>query len=60
MPSKPIQGFDLFHQLSRLRYAKTISDSEAEWIFRFMTENLHNYDQVTEVRDSRCRVEEVS
>ncbi|KAI0720675.1 mesa protein [Cerioporus squamosus] len=45
----PIQGFDLAHQLSRLRYAKSISDGEAELIFRSLAECLHSYDQVTEL-----------
>ncbi len=52
----PIQGFDLAHQLSRLRYAKSISDGEAELIFRTLAECLHSYDQVTEVRPSTKRV----
>ena len=54
MATKPIQGFDLLHQLSRLRYAKAIPDGEAELIFRSIAENLHTYDQVTEVRWSLC------
>ena len=52
LATKPIQGFDLAHQLSRLRYAKSISDGEAELIYRTIAENLNTYDQVTEVR---CR-----
>ena len=51
--TNPIQGFDLPHQLSRLRFAKSMSDGEAELIFRTISENLHSYDQVTEV--SPCR-----
>ncbi|KAI0760198.1 spindle pole body interacting protein [Fomes fomentarius] len=47
--TKPIQGFDLGHQLSRLRYAKSISDGEAESIYRVLAENLNTYDQVTEL-----------
>ncbi|KAI0739001.1 mesa protein [Daedaleopsis nitida] len=48
MATNPIKGFDLAHQLSRLRYAKTISDGEAELIYRTLTDNLNTYDQVTE------------
>ncbi|KAI0656871.1 spindle pole body interacting protein [Cubamyces menziesii] len=47
--TNPIQGFDLPHQLSRLRFAKSMSDGEAELIFRTISENLHSYDQVTEL-----------
>ncbi|KAI9067011.1 spindle pole body interacting protein [Trametes sanguinea] len=47
--TNPIQGFDLPHQLSRLRFAKSMSDGEAELIFRTIAENLHTYDQVTEL-----------
>ena len=50
LATKPIQGFDLLHQLARLRYAKSISDREAEAIFRALAENLYTYDHVTEVR----------
>ena len=55
LATKPIQGFDLSHQLARLRYAKSITDREAEAIFRAITENLHTYDQVTEVRLTASR-----
>lgn len=49
MATNPIQGFDLPHQLSRLRFAKNMPDGEAELIFRTIAECLHSYDQVTEV-----------
>ncbi|TBU25631.1 mesa protein [Dichomitus squalens] len=49
LATKPIQGFDLLHQLARLRYAKVISDAEAELIFRSIAENLRTYEQVTEL-----------
>ncbi|KAI1786728.1 mesa protein [Ganoderma leucocontextum] len=49
LATKPIQGFDLAHQLSRLRYAKMISDGEAELIFRSISEGVHTYEQVTEL-----------
>ncbi|KAH9855323.1 spindle pole body interacting protein [Lenzites betulinus] len=49
LATDPIQGFDLAHQLSRLRFAKNMSNSEAELIFRTIVENLQNYEQVTEL-----------
>ncbi|KAH9941624.1 mesa protein [Epithele typhae] len=49
MSIKPIAAFDLSHQLARLRYARSISDREAEAIFRSLSENLNSYDQVTEL-----------
>ncbi|KAI0642652.1 spindle pole body interacting protein [Trametes meyenii] len=49
LTTNPIQGFDLPHQLSRLRFAKSMSDGEAELIFRAISENLQTYDQVTEL-----------
>ncbi|KAK7676155.1 hypothetical protein QCA50_020866 [Cerrena zonata] len=45
----PMQGFDVPHQLWRLRHAKRISDGEAELIMRNIAENLQTYDQVTEL-----------
>lgn len=44
-----IQGFDIAHQLWRLRYAKKMSDGEAELIMRTIATNLQTYDQVTQV-----------
>lgn len=46
----PIQGIDVAHQLWKLRHAKHMSDSEMELIMRTLAENIHSYDQVTEVR----------
>lgn len=44
-----IQGFDLLHQLSRLRLVKNLSDTEAELIVRTISENVRSYEQVIEV-----------
>jgi hypothetical protein len=44
-----VKGFDVLHQLFRLRYAKTISDDEVEFIMRTIAENVQTYDQVIEV-----------
>jgi hypothetical protein len=44
-----IQGFDLAHQLSRLRLARNLADSEAELIVRTIAENVRSYEQAVEV-----------
>ena len=54
-----MQGFDVPHQIWRLRHAKRISDGEAELIMRNIAENVQTYEGVTEVMDapllsSRC------
>ncbi|CCM03276.1 uncharacterized protein FIBRA_05404 [Fibroporia radiculosa] len=45
----PMQGFDVVHQLWRLRHTKKISDGEAELIMRSLAENVQDYDQVTQL-----------
>ncbi|KAG1753638.1 docking domain of Afi1 for Arf3 in vesicle trafficking-domain-containing protein [Suillus paluster] len=44
-----IQGFDLSHQLSRLRLMKNLPDVEVELIVRSITDNLRKYEQVIEL-----------
>ncbi|KAH7913559.1 docking domain of Afi1 for Arf3 in vesicle trafficking-domain-containing protein [Hygrophoropsis aurantiaca] len=44
-----VQGFDLIHQLSRLRLVKNIPDAEVELIVRSISENVQSYDQVVEL-----------
>ena len=44
-----IQGFDLSHQLSRLRLARNLTDSETELIVRTVADNVRSYEQVVEV-----------
>ncbi|KIJ61626.1 hypothetical protein HYDPIDRAFT_115800 [Hydnomerulius pinastri MD-312] len=44
-----IQGFDLLHQLSRLRLVKNLSDGEVELIVRSIAENVQSYEQVVEL-----------
>lgn len=58
--TNPIQGFDVVHQLWRLRHWRRMSDGETEMIFRMLAENVQSYEQVCEVgtpeftnRDSR-------
>ena len=46
----PIQGIDVAHQLWKLRHARYMTDGEVELIMRTLAENIHSYDQVTEVR----------
>lgn len=52
-----IRGFDLLHQLTRLRIVKNLSDSEVELIVRTLADNVRTYEQVVEVfpfAPSRC------
>ncbi|THH32077.1 hypothetical protein EUX98_g2113 [Antrodiella citrinella] len=49
LDTNPMQGFDLAHQLWRLRHAKRMSDGEVELIMRTLAENVQSYDQVTEL-----------
>ncbi|KAJ7782517.1 docking domain of Afi1 for Arf3 in vesicle trafficking-domain-containing protein [Mycena maculata] len=44
-----IQGFDVSHQLFRLRNAKSMSDAEVSTIMRTLAENVKTYDQVIEL-----------
>ena len=44
-----IKGFDVLHQLFRLRYTKNMHDSEALTIMRSLAEGVKGYDQVVEV-----------
>ncbi|KAF9225807.1 spindle pole body interacting protein [Gyrodon lividus] len=44
-----IQGFDLLHQLSRLRLVKNIPDAEVELIVRTIADNVQSYEQVVEL-----------
>lgn len=45
-----IKGFDVLHQLFRLRYTKNMLDSEALAIMRSLADGVKAYDQVVEVR----------
>ena len=49
MATKAIQGFDLTHQLVRLKTVKNLHDAEVELIMRTLVENVQTYDQVVEV-----------
>lgn len=44
-----IQGFDVAHQLFRLRNAKSMSEAEVTTIMRALAENVKTYDQIVEV-----------
>ncbi|KAI6124424.1 docking domain of Afi1 for Arf3 in vesicle trafficking-domain-containing protein [Pisolithus croceorrhizus] len=44
-----IKGFDLTHQLSRLRFGKNLPDVEVELIMRKIAENVRSYEQVVEL-----------
>ncbi|KAF7357919.1 Protein mesA [Mycena venus] len=47
--SDAIQGFDVAHQLFRVRNAKIMSDGEVSAIMRTLAENVKTYDQVVEL-----------
>ncbi|KAL5481024.1 hypothetical protein ACEPAI_9965 [Sanghuangporus weigelae] len=49
LQTKPIQGFDVYHQIVRLKTVKNMSDQEAELIMRTLAENVQTYDQVVEL-----------
>ena len=51
LATSAIQGFDVSHQLWRLRHVKQMQDVEVELIMRAMAESVQTYDQVVEVRD---------
>ncbi|KAJ7141102.1 mesa protein [Mycena epipterygia] len=44
-----IQGFDVTHQLFRIRNAKSMSEAEVTTIMRSLAENVKTYDQVVEL-----------
>lgn len=44
-----IQGFDLSHQLLRLRLVKNLPDAEVELIVRSIADNLRTYEQIVEL-----------
>ncbi|KAF5380434.1 hypothetical protein D9615_004661 [Tricholomella constricta] len=44
-----IKGFDVLHQLFRLRHAKTMSDSEVSAIMRTFADSVKTYEQVVEL-----------
>lgn len=46
---KAIQGFDIQHQLWRLRHAKNMADKEVELIMRTLVEKVQTYEQVVEL-----------
>ncbi|KAH8113930.1 spindle pole body interacting protein [Phellopilus nigrolimitatus] len=47
--TKPIQGFDIYHQLVRLKTVKNMNDQEVELIMRTLSESVQTYDQVIEL-----------
>lgn len=44
-----IKGFDVLHQLFRLRYTKNITEAETLAIMRTLADNVRSYDQVVEL-----------
>lgn len=52
LETNAIQGFDLAHQIGRLRNAKNMSDGEMDLIVRTLVERVRSYEQVVEVSRS--------
>ncbi|KAG6920236.1 hypothetical protein DXG01_005005 [Tephrocybe rancida] len=44
-----IKGFDVLHQLIRLRHGKTLTDAEATLIMRTFADNIKSYEQTVEL-----------
>jgi len=49
LESRAIRGFDLGYQISRLRHARTLPDSEVQLTMRTLANNVRSYDQVVEL-----------
>ncbi|KZS96252.1 spindle pole body interacting protein [Sistotremastrum niveocremeum HHB9708] len=49
LETNAIQGFDLAHQIGRLRNAKNMADGEMDLIVRTLVERVRSYEQVVEV-----------
>jgi hypothetical protein len=47
--SSAIRGFDVLHQLIRLRHTKSMSDAEISTSMRTLADNTKSYEQVVEV-----------
>lgn len=50
--SNPIRGFDVVHQIFRLRHAKKMADLEVSMLMQNLADNVKTYDQVVEVSQS--------
>lgn len=48
LTTNPIKGFDVVHQIFRLRHAKRIPDAEVSLVMRWLIDNVKTYDQVVE------------
>ncbi|EKM80927.1 hypothetical protein AGABI1DRAFT_71556 [Agaricus bisporus var. burnettii JB137-S8] len=44
-----IKGFDVAHQLARLRYGKNLADTEVLAIMRTLADNVRTYEQIVEL-----------
>ena len=49
LATNAIRGFDIHHQLWRLRNVKHMQDAEVELIMRTLVDAVQTYDQVVEV-----------
>ena len=55
-----IRGFDIHHQLYRLRNVKYMQDAEVELIMRTLVNSVQTYDEVVEVRGCCARTVQFS
>lgn len=49
LENNSIQGFDLAHQLWRMRHGKNMPDAEVELIMRTLVDSVQTYEQIVEV-----------
>ncbi|KAF8343108.1 docking domain of Afi1 for Arf3 in vesicle trafficking-domain-containing protein [Cantharellus anzutake] len=49
LDTRAIKAFDVGHQISRLRTAKTLSDTEGQLILRALATHVRTYEQATEL-----------
>ncbi|KAF9027622.1 spindle pole body interacting protein [Hymenopellis radicata] len=49
LTANPIKGFDVVHQIFRLRHAKKMGDAEVSLLMQTLADNVNTYDQVVEL-----------
>ncbi|KAG8987929.1 hypothetical protein FRB90_003066 [Tulasnella sp. 427] len=49
LEARPVKGFDMQHQIGRLRYGKNMLDGEVELIVRSLHACVRTYDQIVEL-----------
>jgi hypothetical protein len=51
--NRPVKGFDLHHQISRLRLGKKMSNDEVEAVLRTLRDTIRSDEQIIQVRTNR-------